>query len=173
MTKYKYKLGFIGAGNMAWAIASAVTKAELYKGTEVIASDIASERRELFAERLQATVTDQNSKVARGAQTIVLAVKPQHVKQVLEPLAGQVGPEQLIVSIMAGVSTGKIEEILGAEAAVVRVMPNLALSVGAGMTAIAKGPRTTAEHVSSVEKLFQTCGQTLMVEEEQSSGGWR
>ena len=51
---YKYKLGFIGAGNMAWAIASGAVKAGLYDGSEVIVSDVARERRELFGEKLKA-----------------------------------------------------------------------------------------------------------------------
>ena len=156
---YKYKLGFIGAGNIAWAIACGLVKEGLYNSSEVIGSDIAAERRERFDEKLKAAATDDNRRVIKEAQTVILAVKPQQARQVLEPLAGLVGSGQLIVSIMAGVSTGTIEEILGANVTVVRVMPNLALSVGAGMTAICRGAWASDQDVGLVEKLFRTCGQ--------------
>ncbi len=164
---YKYKLGFIGAGNMAWAIARALTKAGLYDGSELIGSDIAPERRDLFAEKLKATAVDDNRQVIQEAQTVILATKPQQTPAVLQPLAGTVGPEQLIVSIIAGVATSTIEGILGANVATVRVMPNLALSVGAGMTAICPGAQANNNDLQLVEKMFQTCGQTIVVDEEQ------
>ena len=163
----KYKLGFIGAGNMAWAIASGVVRAGLYTGPELIASDVAAERRELFAAELGAAVTDENSRAIEQSELIILAVKPHQARAVLEPLAGLISSEQLIVSIMAGVSTSTIEGILGSDAVVVRVMPNLAISVQAGMTAIAKGSRASDRHVNTVQELFRTCGQTVLVEEEQ------
>jgi len=163
----KYKLGFIGAGNMAWAIASGVVRAGLYTGPELIASDISSDRRGLFAGELNAVVTDENAQVMQQAEVIILAIKPQQAKAVLEPLARLVNSKQVIVSIMAGVSTGTIEAILGREAVVVRVMPNLAISVQAGMTAIAKGSRASDKHVDTVQKIFKACGQTVLVEEEQ------
>ena len=163
---YKYKLGFIGAGNMAGAIASAVIKAGLYKGTELISSDIATQRREVFAE-FGATATQDNAEVISQAELVVLAIKPQQACDVLEPLAGMVGPKQLIVSIMAGVPTAAIEKILGSQATVVRVMPNLALSVGAGMTAICPGSQASQHQVALVERLFQVCGETVLVADEQ------
>ena len=164
---YKYRLGFIGAGNMAWAIACGVVEKGLYDGSELIGSDIAAERRGLFSDELKAAAVDDNRRVIEEAQTVILAVKPQQARAVLKPLAGLVGSGQLIVSIMAGVSTGTIEEILGANVTVVRVMPNLALSVGAGMTAICRGARASDEDVGLAEKLFRACGQTVLVDEEQ------
>ena len=80
---YKYKLGFIGAGNMALAIACGVTKAGLYNGSELIASDIASERRDLFVEKLKTTAVDNNRQVIQEAQTTILAIKPQQAQPVL------------------------------------------------------------------------------------------
>ena len=163
----KYRLGFIGAGNMALAIADSVVKAGLYKGTEIIASDIAADRRDLFSDQIGAAVTDKNAEVMKQADLVILAIKPQQAKDVLAPLAGLASGGQIIVSIMAGVTTQIIEKILGPEAIVVRVMSNLAIRVGAGMTAIAKGARANDGHVKMVEKLFQSCGETVLVEEKQ------
>jgi pyrroline-5-carboxylate reductase len=163
----EYKLGFIGAGNMALAIADAVVKAGLYRGTEIIASDIAADRRKLFSEQIGTAVTDKNNQVMRRAGLVVLAIKPQQAKAVLGPLNGLLGCGQIIVSIMAGVSTTAIEKMLGPETIVVRVMPNLAIRVAAGMTAITKGSQATDEHAGMVEKLFQPCGKAVLVEEKQ------
>ena len=165
--EFTYKLGFIGAGNMAWAIASGAVKAGLYAGQDIIVSDIAQQRREVFAKELSAKTTQDNAEVIRGAELVILAVKPQQAKDVLTPLAGILGSEQLVVSIMAGVSTSGIEEMLGPEAVVVRVMPNLALSVREGMTAVAAGARAGPEHVEAACRLFDSCGKTVIVEEEQ------
>ena len=76
----QYKLGFIGAGNMAWAIADGVIRAGLYTGTEIITSDIAVDRCKLFADKLGAAVTNENSQVVKQADLIVLAIKPQQAK---------------------------------------------------------------------------------------------
>ena len=133
---YKSKLGFIGAGNMALAIASALTRSGLYDSADLIGSDISSQRRDLFAKKLQAVAIDDNQQVIRESQTVILAIKPQQAQAVLKPLAGTVSSEQLIISIMAGVTAGTIEGMLTGEVTTVRVMPNLALSVGEGMTAI-------------------------------------
>ena len=163
----RYKLGFIGAGNMALAIADGVVKAGLYSGAEIIASDVAEDRRELFANQTGASVTDKNDEVMTQADVVVLAIKPQLAKEVLGGLAGLASGEQIIVSIVAGVSTKAIENLLGAETVVVRVMPNLAILAGAGMTAISKGAKANDGHVKMVEKLFESCGKTVLVEEEQ------
>ena len=162
----KYKLGFIGAGNMALAIAGGVIKTGLYKGTEIIASDIAADRGKLFADKIGAAVTDKNNQVMQQADMVILAIKPQQTKAVLQPLNGLAGSEQIIVSIMAGVTSSAIEKILGSEAVVVRVMPNLGIRVGAGMTAITKGARANDDHVNTVQKLFESCGKTALVEEK-------
>lgn len=163
----EYKLGFIGGGNMAWAIASGAVKAGLYTGQEIIASDIARQRREIFANQLSAKATENNSEVMQGAELVVLAVKPQQAKDVLAPLAGILGSEQLVISIMAGITTSSIEEMLGSKAVVVRAMPNLALSVGQGMTAVAAGTHARPEHVQAACRLFDSCGKTVIVQEKQ------
>jgi len=163
----KYNLGFIGAGNMAWAIACGVVKAGLYEGRQIIASDILADRRGLFEKKLAAKATQDNDEVFKTADVVVLAIKPQQAKDALPPLAEHVKSEQLIISIMAGVSTVSIEKLLGPQAVVVRVMPNLALSVGAGMTAIVGGSRVTQKHLHLVRQIFQASGQVVEVEEEQ------
>ena len=164
---YKYKLGFIGAGNMALAIASALAKSGLYDGADLIGSDISAQRRDLFAEKLKATAVDDNHQVIRDAQTVILAIKPQQAQDVLKPLAGTVSSEQLIISIMAGVTCSTIEGLLAGEVATVRVMPNLALSVGQGMTAICPGSRASNDDLTLVEKMFKVCGQVIVVDEKQ------
>ncbi len=163
----EYKLGFIGGGNIAWAITSGAVKAGLYTGQEIIASDIARQRREMFANQLSAKATQDNSEVMQGAELVIMAVKPQRAKEVLAPLAGMLSQNQLVISIMAGITTSSIEEVLGSEAVVVRVMPNLALSVGQGMTAVAAGANAGDQHVQAACRLFDACGKTVIVEEEQ------
>ena len=163
---YKYKLGFIGAGNMALAIASALTRSGLYDGADLIGSDISSQRRDLFAKKLQAVAVDDNQQVIQAAQTVILAIKPQQAQAVLKPLAGTVSSEQLIISIMAGVTAGTIEGMLAGEIVTVRAMPNLALSVVEGMTAICPGSRASKDDLALVEKMFKVCGQTIVVDEK-------
>ncbi len=163
----QYEYGFIGAGNMAEGIIAAAVKDRLFKGSEILIFDPVAERRELMAQRFGAHIAMDNAEIAAKSQRIVIAVKPQVYAEVLAPVAPLVGLDQVIVSIMAGVGTARIEAAFPhIRARVVRVMPNLAIRVGAGMSGICPGRYATAQDVGDVQTLFEAGGGTVVLNDE-------
>ncbi len=162
----QYKLGFIGAGNMAEAICRAVLTGNVYSAAEVVAWDVAEQRRRLFRDDLEVNVAEDNTSVAGESETVILAVKPQQIGQLLDEIRGSVSGEQLVVTIAAGISTTFIESNLARGVPVVRVMPNTALLVGYGMTALSKGRNADEDHLMLTKKIFASAGMTIVVPEE-------
>ncbi len=97
------RIGFIGAGQMATALAQGLIRAGLTSPDRVLASDPLPEARDRFAAATGARATDENLAVAAFAEIIFLAVKPQSMVTVLKELAPKVGSSKLVVSIAAGV----------------------------------------------------------------------
>ncbi len=106
-----------------------------------------------------------NREAARSASTLIVAVKPQDVGALLEEIAEEVSPGDLVVSLAAGLSTAYLESRLAAGVAVVRVMPNTPALVGEGMAAISAGSACTAQHLARTEALLAATGQVVRVDE--------
>ncbi len=164
-----YELGFIGAGNMAEAIARGVIFSSLMGPGQIIASDVSVERRALFSKQLGTVVTEDNAEVARGCRSIVLSVKPYQMEAVLSALGPVIGAETLIISIAAGISSSAIERHLGVDRKfrVVRTMPNTPMLIGEGMVAMARGRHSTAEDMEVARRIFESAGKVIEVPEEQ------
>jgi len=160
-----HELGIIGAGNMAEAIARGLLKSNALKADQMIACDVTDARRQLFVTQLGIQCVTEPVEPSK-ANTILLAVKPQQMNQVLESLAANANPKALIVSIAAGVTTKAIEKHLSPRP-VVRVMPNTPLMVGQGATALAPGTYATAEHLIIAKCLFSAGSIVVEVTEDQ------
>ena len=157
------KLGIIGGGNMAGAILHGMLVNWLLPAEGIILSEPLVERRERLG-RYGIKVTDDNT-LAAGCPRVLLAVKPQVLGEVLTQMAPAVAADALVISIAAGRTTAFIDKSLGGKGHIVRVMPNTPMLAGAGMSAIAPGPRATEEDLQWVEQAFGCCGQTIRVEE--------
>jgi pyrroline-5-carboxylate reductase len=130
-------IGFIGAGNMAEALIRGLVRGGHIPGDRVLASGPRRGRLDELSAAYGIRTTTDNREVARGAEILVLSVKPQILHKVLREISDQVRPDALAISIAAGVDTETIEEALGEGVRVVRAMPNVPATVGAGATAIA------------------------------------
>ena len=159
-------MGFVGAGKMATALCAAIVDAGLLAAEEIVASDPSSDQRERFARDTGARTTPSNREACR-AHTIVLAVKPQVMGQVLEEVGPLFGPDRLVVSIAAGVSTAQIEAAAREPVRVVRAMPNTPVRVAQGAVALCKGAHATDEDVARARRLFEPCALVVEVKEEQ------
>src|SRR5256885_5447567 len=111
-------------------------------------------------------VGSDNRAAVRGAGVVIIAVKPQNVRELLEEIRGDVTPAQLVISVAASVPTGFIENILATPTPVVRAMPNTPSQVGAGMTGICRGKHATDAHLDTARRLFDTVGRTVVVDEK-------
>ncbi len=158
------RIGVIGAGNMGTTILEGLLDAGAATPEQLMASDPREPRRKELEERGVRT-TASNLEVARFAELLVLATKPQVFDRVLGEIAPGTGPETLVVSIAAGIPIDAIERQLAPGTRVVRTMPNTPALVGAGATAIAPGEHVTEEDLATVEALFASVGITEVLEE--------
>jgi pyrroline-5-carboxylate reductase len=162
-----YTLGFVGAGNMAEAIARGLIAAKLVGPGNIIASDPTPARRELFAS-FGATATEANADAAR-ADTVLLCVKPQMMQAALEQVRDALDPRSLVISIAAGTTTTYIERALGVPEKAIRViraMPNTPMLVGKGATAVCRGLNATEADVRRASELLGAAGIVVTIDDE-------
>lgn len=158
------RIGVIGAGNMGTTILEGLLDVGAAAPEQLMASDPREPRRRELEERGVRT-TASNLDVARFAELLVLATKPQVFDRVLGEIAPGTGPDTLVVSIAAGIPIDAIERQLAPGTRVVRTMPNTPALVGAGATAIAPGEHVTEKDLATVEALFASVGITEVLEE--------
>ena len=132
----------------------------------VVATVRHHDRAEALAKRLGIDVTTDNRVAVRGADVILLAVKPPTVAEVLDEIRAEVKPGTLVVSVAASVPTKMIEQHLPDMIAVVRAMPNTPCSVGSGMTGLASGSHAGAEHLELARAMFEAVGRAIVVDEK-------
>jgi pyrroline-5-carboxylate reductase len=156
--------GVIGCGNMAEALLRGALSAGRLAAEEILCADVDAGRRERFAEAFSVEVCDDTPRAAT-CERLLLAVKPQVLPEVLEAIRDSLREDALVISIAAGVKTGKISEMLGGRGRVLRVMPNTPMLVGAGMSVLAGGPGATEGDLAWAQGLFSACGETEVAEE--------
>jgi pyrroline-5-carboxylate reductase len=161
----KLKIGFLGAGKMATALAKGFVNAKLLTPNLVLASDPVAGARAAFAKDVGAKTTAFNPDVLKFAQVLILAVKPDQVTDVLKESRRDFSEKHLLISIAAGVPLAKLEGALPATARVIRVMPNTPALVGASASAYTLGKAATSEDGQLAQKLLSAVGVALQVKE--------
>jgi pyrroline-5-carboxylate reductase len=162
-----YDLAIIGAGNMAEAIATGVIRGGVLEPQKIIAADVSPERREFFTTKLSIASVASPAAAAGKADTILLSVKPQNMKDVLSEMKSVIGDDVLVISIAAGVSTKFIEQnLLPKQCRVIRTMPNTPMLVGEGMVAMAAGTLATQADLEMARKLFAPAATVIDVSED-------
>ncbi len=163
----QYEIGVIGAGNAAEGIVQSILRNTVIFDDRIIASDPTPQRRDLFASRFQIVVTEDNREVVANSVIVILAVKPQQFAEVCTGFADLMREDQLIISIMAGVSTASIEaQFPKIKARVVRAMPNLPIHVGAGVAGICRGQHAREVDQLHAQRIFDAGGRSIVIEDE-------
>lgn len=162
----KCKVGFIGCGKMASAIIKGTIASKFLPKENIKGSEINCTVAELAQSRLGIEVITDNRFLTMDSDVIFIATKPNCAGAVLDEIKDEITPEKLIVSIAAGVSTEKIEKIIGMKR-VVRVMPNTPALVLEGMSGVCKGAYATDEDAEFVLELLSNIGKAIEVSEEQ------
>lgn len=162
----KQTLGFIGAGNMAASLVGGLI-ADEYPQDRIWVSDINEAALGNLAERFGVHTTTRNTIVAEHADILILAVKPQILRSVVEELADVIRSRQiLLVSIAAGINSSSIDRWAGGEAAIVRCMPNTPAMVKTGATALYANAAVSDLQRSQAEAILRAVGLTLWVNAE-------
>ncbi len=168
------KLAVLGSGKLGGILLRAYLKQGLFRPKNVAATVKHGEKAALVAKELGVFVTTDNRKAVKGADIVLLGVKPQVIAEVLREIAAEVSEDTLIISVAASVPTGYLEQHLAAANAagkekhvpVIRAMPNTPAAVGCGMTGICKGAHAGAEHLEIARAMFDAVGRTVVVDEK-------
>ncbi len=155
----------LGAGVMGETLLSGLVRAGRRVDHLLVGEKRAERARELEERYGVAVVT--NVEAARKADTLALVVKPQDMGDLLDEIAPELRPGQLVVSLAAGITTGFIESRVPEGVAVVRVMPNTPALVDEGMAAISPGSHCSEEHLAEAEELLASTGRVLRIPERQ------
>ena len=157
------RIAFLGGGNMAEAILGGLLAGDVASAGNLVASDIAQERRAWLQKEYGIDATPDNAAAAAGADVVVLALKPQHAGDALRAARDAFTERQLLVSICAGLPTSTLEGWVPAR--VVRAMPNLPAMVRRSVTAICAGARATEEDMDAAEQIFESVGMVARMPE--------
>ena len=167
------RLAVLGAGKLGGILLRAYLKQGLFASNQVIATTKHAERAAALAEDLGIAVTTDNREAVKGADIVLLTIKPQTVADLLQEIAPEIGADALLVSVAASVPTRFVEEQLAAAASgkrdkvpVVRVMPNTPAAVDCGMTAICGGTDASTHHLEVARAMFDAVGRTIVVDEK-------
>ncbi|MBN2145726.1 MAG: pyrroline-5-carboxylate reductase [Candidatus Aureabacteria bacterium] len=160
---------FIGSGNMAEAMIGGILHAGLFKKDDILASDVSRERLSCLHLKWEIKTTLNKKEDIGSSDIIVLSVKPQKIRDVMDELSSCFKPGALIISILAGVRLEKIEEHLPKNPPhpIARVMPNMNAMVRKSVSAVCYNSCVTGETRQMVEKILSTIGHVHLCEEEQ------
>ncbi len=167
-------IGFLGGGNMAYAIIKGILKSGLYSKEKVLVTDRSEERRQFLKEDLGIVVLDSNEELLKNSEGVLFAVKPQNMSEVMAEVNPFCRGEQVFLSICAGTLASTIENGLknddNEKPRVVRIMPNTPALIGEGMAGIAGGTYASDADIQIAKKIFDAVGSAVIITEAEMNG---
>jgi pyrroline-5-carboxylate reductase len=158
------RVGIIGAGNMGESVIKALLKNNVPQ-KNMCFIEAKKERAGYIAAKYGIDEVHDMREIAKRSDIIVFAVKPQDAAKVLPKIAASMGASQILISIMAGITIAKIVSLAGAALRVVRMMPNLAIKVNAGVIGMTASPDVSADEFSAIQSLFSRAGLIVEIDE--------
>ena len=159
------KIAFIGGGNMAEAIIRGLLREDV--GVGICVAEINPKRRdEITAQFPRVSVVADALEAAQWGEVVVLAIKPQQSERALDLIQPVITPEKLVISIMAGIPSSRIEANLLPGCRVVRAMPNTSALIGSGATAVCAGRKASPDDLDLARQIFSLVGTAVAVEEK-------
>jgi pyrroline-5-carboxylate reductase len=158
-------VGFLGTGNMGEALIHGLLHGHVCRPEQIHCSDVRPERLKMIRDTFGVKATSHNVEVVKQADIIILSVKPQIMKPVVQEIAKHLDFSKLIVSIAAGVPLEAIEACANKELKLIRVMPNICVSVREGVSAIAAGKHADKDDLLMAKAIFDSVGKSLFIEE--------
>ena len=159
------QIGILGTGNMGEALIHGLLHSHMCRAEQILCSDVKAEKLKVIREKYGVKGTPHNIEVVKQSDIIVLAVKPQIMKPVVDEIAKYLDLSKLIISIAAGVPLEAIEACAQKELKLIRVMPNICVSVREGVSAISGGKHALKEDLLAAKAIFDSVGRSLFIEE--------
>jgi pyrroline-5-carboxylate reductase len=161
------KIGFIGFGNMAQAIAKGLLEKQVVTNEDLLFSNRSEEKRKKMEEEWQISGTNTNQAVWDQSDIVILAVKPYQIDDVLSAIS-KAHHHPFVISVAAGVTNSQLETHLNTDS-FIRTMPNLNSQVGEGMTAIVENSAVEEKKLSQTKDIFESVGEVVEIPEDQLS----
>jgi len=158
------KIGIIGTGKMGGSLLRGILKAKIARAEDVYASDVYEPGLKALQEELGINASTDNFETVSSCDILIVAVKPQMIKNVLRDINPHLGGK-LVISIAAGITTEAIEAELDEDRHVIRVMPNIAATVGESASAISTGRNASVEDAEMAMTIFNSVGVATLVPE--------
>jgi pyrroline-5-carboxylate reductase len=159
------QVGILGTGNMGEALIHGLLHGHLCRPDQIFCSDVRPERLKAIREKYGVKTTSHNTEVVKQSEIIILSVKPQIMKQVVGEITKYLDFSKPIISIAAGVSLDAIESCARKDLKLIRVMPNICVSVREGVSAIAGGKHAQKEDLMMAKTIFDSVGKSIFIEE--------
>jgi pyrroline-5-carboxylate reductase len=163
--KKRKEIGFIGTGNMGEALIAGLLKAKFTTPDQVVAFDAEGERLRFIQKKYGIKKASDNRQLTSQCNPILLCVKPQSMKEVIEEISESLDISKLLISIAAGVPLYVIEDYARKQLRLIRVMPNIAVLVQEGASAIAPGNLATDEDLQLAKSIFDCVGRSITLNE--------
>jgi pyrroline-5-carboxylate reductase len=165
----KGKLGFIGGGRMGEALIQGILKAGIIAAENILVTDPVAERRKYLAESYGVKTFDSGEDVNiwSNCATVILAIKPQIMQNVLQAAKNSINDSHLLISIAAGIQSSFIDTNLsGCNCKIIRVMPNTPAFVLEAISALSAGPRVTEKDMDTAVTIFDSIGKSVVLDEK-------
>jgi len=162
----KTKIGIIGAGQMGEALIRGMLKCKVISSEQISTSDKNKKRLEEIRKKYRIRAYTDNSRMAEGSDILILSVKPRDMVDVLTGISSALRERTLLISIAAGVRVKLIHNVLGRQARVIRIMPNIAVLAGQGISALFFGPGADKEDEAVALQIFGSVGKTVLLKDE-------
>lgn len=160
------RVAILGTGKMGGILLQAFLKNNLVSPDQIFATVHHPERAQALSAQFGIEVTTDNLAAAQQADVILLGVKPIQVPGVIEQIKPALSPDKLVLSFAASVTTRSIEDAAGHDLGAIRAMPNTPAMLAAGITALCGGRFVTEEQMAIAQRIFQTVGRTVVVDEK-------
>jgi pyrroline-5-carboxylate reductase len=158
-------IGFIGTGNIGEALIAGLLKAKFTSADQVVAFDVDGERLQSIQKKYGIRKASDNHQLCSRCDPILICVKPQSMKELIEEISEYLDASKLIISIAAGVPLYVIEAYAGKQLRLIRVMSNIAVLVQEGASAVALGSFATEEDLQLAKAIFDCVGKSITVSE--------
>jgi pyrroline-5-carboxylate reductase len=162
----KVRVAVLGAGKMGGILLQAFLKQNLFSPDQIHATVGHAERALALSTQWGVDVSTNNLEAASQAELILVGVKPFQVPGIIEEIRPALNKDKLVISFAASVKTRSIEDAAGLDIAVIRSMPNTPSALGAGAAAMCRGRFVTAPQMELAERIFETVGRTVTVDEK-------
>lgn len=160
------RLGFVGTGNMGSALLRSIVGANFLPVDNISMFDVNTEKLEQLKKETGINYMASAQELVEWSDIVILAVKPNILKTVLEDLKPKVDLKKVIVSFAVGIPISFYEDILGKDRKIVRTMPNTPALVGEGMTLISQNKNVNELELSIIKKMFDCAGKSEYLSEK-------